>query len=154
MHNALRCQLCIMGAALHLAVTATWCLINPQCTCAARVIILGLCVCLSVCLSVCLFPHFLRQCATKQQNSDATQLLVLCQGYTGLILKMAIFVKVLRSKVMMWKPSERANMQVSNGLDSARLRAHFQRQSLKGSWKDYYRLNASWNTTLCKEAYL
>ena len=33
-------------------------IINPRRACAARVTVLGLCVCLSVCVSVCLMPYF------------------------------------------------------------------------------------------------
>ena len=75
----------------------------------ARVTVLGL-VCHSVCpsvrLSVCLLPRFLPPRATRQQNSRYNQV----HFYAGLILIIAIFVEVLRSKVMAWKPSEQANM--------------------------------------------
>ena len=42
-------------------------LINPRRACAARVTVLGLCVCLSVCLSVCyhVFCHRAQQCAQQ-----------------------------------------------------------------------------------------
>ena len=59
----------------------------------------------SVCLSARLLPR-----ATNRPKSQRVQ------RYTGLILKMAIFQKILRSKVMAWEPSERANMLISTGL--------------------------------------
>ena len=72
-------------------------LINPRRACAARVTVLGLSfrlsVRLSVCLSVTTFSATTRNKAAKKRYQRV-------QYHTGLILKMAIFVKVLRSKVM------------------------------------------------------
>ena len=69
--------------------------INPRRACAASVTVLGLClsVCLSVVLSVTTFSATTRNKAAKKRYQRV-------QCYTGLIFKMAIFVKVLRSKVM------------------------------------------------------
>ena len=65
--------------------------VNPLRTCTARVTSL----CLSVCLSVCVTTFSATVCnkAAKKQYQRV-------QRYTGFILKMAIFVKILRSKVM------------------------------------------------------
>ena len=72
-------------------------IINPRRACAARVTVLGLSfrlsVCLSVCLSVTTFSATTRDKAAKKRYQRV-------QYHAGLILKMAIFVKVLRSKVM------------------------------------------------------
>ena len=48
---ALKCFMMTVHTALLLCPD----LINPRCACAARVTVVGLCVCLFVCLSVCLF---------------------------------------------------------------------------------------------------
>ena len=48
-------------------------LINPRRACAARVTVLGLCVCVSVCLSVCLLPRFLPLRATRRPKSDTNE---------------------------------------------------------------------------------
>ena len=70
---------------------------DPRRACAARVTVLGLSfrlsVRLSVCLSVTTFSATTRNKAAKKRYQRV-------QYHTGLILKMAIFVKVLRSKVM------------------------------------------------------
>ena len=68
-------------------------LINPRRACAARVTVLGLSFRLSVCLSVTTFSATTRNKAAKKRYQRV-------QYHTGLIFKMAIFVKVLRSKVM------------------------------------------------------
>ena len=60
----------------------------------------------SVRLSVITFSATTRSKATKKRYQRV-------QCHTGLILKMAIFVKLLRSKVMAWKPSQQANMLMS-----------------------------------------
>ena len=60
-------------------------------------------MCLSVCLCVRLLPRFLPLYATRWPRSDINWF------YTGFIKKMAIFIKILHSKVMPWKPSEQAN---------------------------------------------
>ena len=67
--------------------------INPRRACAARVTVLGLSFRLSVCLSVTTFSATTRNKAAKKQYQRV-------QYHTGLILKMAILVKVLGSKVM------------------------------------------------------
>ena len=64
-------------------------LVNPWRACAARVTVLGL----SVHLSVHLLPCFLLPRAANRRHQRV-------QRYTGFILKMAIFVEVLRSEVM------------------------------------------------------
>ena len=69
------------------------CVINPRRACAARVTVLGLSFRLSVCLSVTTF-------SATTRNKVAERRYQRVQYHTGLILKMAIFVKVLRSKVM------------------------------------------------------
>ena len=72
-------------------------IINPRRACAARVTVLGLSfrpsVCLSVCLSVTTFSATTRNKAAKKRYQRV-------QYHTGLIFKMAIFVKALRSEVM------------------------------------------------------
>ena len=45
-------------------------LVNPRRACAARVTVLGLCVCLFVCLSVCLSTTILALQATRRLMSD------------------------------------------------------------------------------------
>ena len=67
--------------------------INPRRACAARVTVLGLCVCLSVCLSVGTYSRTTRNKAAKKRYQWV-------QCHTNLIFKMAIFVNLLRSKVM------------------------------------------------------
>ena len=83
--------------------------VNPRHACAARVTALSLSFRLSVCPpvvpSVCLLRYQRVQC------------------HTGYIFKMAFLVKMLRSKVMARKQSERANyMQISTGLPRPALR--------------------------------
>ena len=72
-------------------------IINPRRACAARVTVLGLSFCLSVCPSVRLsgttYSGTTRNKAAKKRYQRV-------QCHTGLIFKIAIFVKVLRSKVM------------------------------------------------------
>ena len=53
------------GAALIVLKIEQLHIINPRRACAARVTVLGLCVCVSVCLSVCyhVFCHRAQQCA-------------------------------------------------------------------------------------------
>ena len=64
-------------------------IINPRRACAARVTVLGLCVCLSV-------TTF--SAATRNETAKKRYQRVQC--HTGFIFKMAILVKMLRSKVM------------------------------------------------------
>ena len=64
-------------------------LINPRRACAARVTLYRRSVCVSVCLSVCLFSATVRNKAANKRYQRV-------QRYTGLIKKMAIFVKILR----------------------------------------------------------
>ena len=68
----------------------------------------------SVCLSVCL--SLLTTFSATTRNKPAKKRQQQVQRYTGFILKMAMFVKLLRSRVMAWKPSEQANMLISTGL--------------------------------------
>ena len=70
--------------------------------CAARVTVVGLCVC----VSVTTFSATMRNKPAKKRHQRV-------QRYTGFILKMAIFVKVLRSKVM---ASQQAQLVISTGL--------------------------------------
>ena len=64
-------------------------------------------VCLSVvCVSVTMF-------SATRHNEATKKLCQQVQRYIGLNLELAIFVKILRSKVMVWKPSKRAIMQIS-----------------------------------------
>ena len=64
---------------------------NLQRACAARVTVLGLCVCLSVCVTTF-------SAATRNETAKKRYQRVQC--HTGFILKMAILIKMLRSKVM------------------------------------------------------
>ena len=77
---------CTMYVAAHTVI-------NPRRACAARVTVLGLSFCPSVRLSVTTFSATTRNKAAKKRYQRV-------QCHTGLILKRAIFVKVLRSKVM------------------------------------------------------
>ena len=63
-------------------------------------------VCLCVC--VCVYDY-----SRSVGNETAYERYQRVQCHAGLIFKMAIFVQVLRSKVMAWKPSEQANMLMS-----------------------------------------
>ena len=63
--------------------------VNPRRACAARVTVLGLCVCLSV-------TTF--SAATRNETAKKRYQRVQC--HTGFIFKMAILIKMLRSKVM------------------------------------------------------
>ena len=63
----------------------------------------------SVCLSVTKFSATTHNKPAKKRHQRV-------QRYTGFMFKMAIFVKLLCSKVMAWKPSEQANMLISTGL--------------------------------------
>ena len=54
------------GAALIVLKIEQLYIINPRRACAARVTVLGLCVCVSVCLSVCPLPRFLPPRATMR----------------------------------------------------------------------------------------
>ena len=85
--------------------------INPWRACAARVTILGPLVCLSVCLSVTTFF------ATTPNETEEQYQKVEC--YTGLVLIVAIFVEVLRLRIISRKQSEKAILQISTGLWSA-----------------------------------
>ena len=92
--------------------------INPRRAC-ARVTVVGLCV--FVCLSVTTF-------SPTSRNKTAKKRYVRLHRYTSLILKLAIFVKVLLSKVMAWK-SQQANKYVltvtSYGADGGIFRQKF-----------------------------
>ena len=75
---------------IHVAgYTCTPGVINPWRACAARVTVLGLCVCLSV-----------TTFSDATCNETAKKRYQRVQCHTGFIFKMAIFVKMLRSKVM------------------------------------------------------
>ena len=80
-------------------VTESWCteyyaaVINPRRACAARVTVLGLSFRPSVRLSGTPYSGTTRNKAAKRRYQRV-------QCHTGLIFKIAIFVKVLRSKVM------------------------------------------------------
>ena len=76
---------------------------NPRRACTARVTVLN--ICLPVCLSVTTFSVTTRNKPAKKWHQRV-------QRYTGYV---AIFVKVLRSKVMAWKPSQQANVLISTG---------------------------------------
>ena len=71
-------------------------IINPRRACAARVTVVVLSFCLSVCLSVCLLPRFLPLRTTRWPISDTNGF----SATLALFLKIAFFVKMLRSKVM------------------------------------------------------
>ena len=71
-----------------LQITVPCCFINPRRACAR-----GLLVRECVCLSVTTFSATTRNKPAKKRNQQV-------QRYTGFIFKMAIFVKILRSKVM------------------------------------------------------
>ena len=98
MHAGVKCVCNVCGSA-HLCgcmVNGTFALsiINPQRACArVTVVVLCVCVCLSVCLSVTTF-------SPTSRNKTAKKRYVWLYRYTSLILKLAIFVKVLHSKVM------------------------------------------------------
>ena len=66
-------------------------IINPRRACAARVTVLGL----SVCVCVCVYDY-----SRSVGNETAYERYQRVQCHAGLIFKMAIFVQVLRSKVM------------------------------------------------------
>ena len=89
--------------------------INPRCACTARVTVLGLSFRLSVCLSVCyhIFCHYMY--AQGGQKAIPTGSVP-----HWLNLKMAIFVKVLRSKLMAKRTSQYANEHGLPRPDSAR----------------------------------
>ena len=60
----------VFGNGVMLVLYILFSLVNPRRACAARVTVLGLCVCLSVYLSVCLLPRFLPPRATNRPKSD------------------------------------------------------------------------------------
>ena len=78
-------------------ITSQLVLINPRCACAARVTVFGLYVCVSVCLCVCLSVTTF-SAATRNETAKKRYQRIQC--HTGFILKMAILIKMLRSKVM------------------------------------------------------
>ena len=67
-------------------------IINPQRACAARVTVLGLCVCVSVCLSVTMFS------ATTRNNAP-NKIYQRLQRDMSKVLKMVFSLKMLRSGV-------------------------------------------------------
>ena len=68
-------------------------LINPRRACAARVTVVGLCVCLSVCLSV---DDYSRTTGYEAAYERYQQL----QCYKGMKMNVAILLKRLRSRDM------------------------------------------------------
>ena len=80
--------------------------VNPQRACAGKVTVLGLCISLSVCLSVTviLLPRAMQRTIGNTNGFSATQVTK---------NKKAIFLKLLRSKVMAWNSSEKASMLMS-----------------------------------------
>ena len=72
-------------------------LINPRRACAARVTVVGLCVCLFVCLSVCLFVDDYSRTTGYEAAYERYQQL---QCYKGMKINVAILLKRLRSRDM------------------------------------------------------
>ena len=72
-------------------------IINPRRACAARVIEVGLCVCLFVCLSVCLFVDDYSRTTGYEAAYERYQQL---QCYKGMKSNVAILLKRLRSRDM------------------------------------------------------
>ena len=70
---------------------------------------------MSVCLSVTTFSAATRNETAKKRYQRV-------QSHTGFILKMAVLIKMLRSKSYGVKQSEGANMQISTGLPRPALR--------------------------------
>ena len=84
------------------------------------------------CKHVCLLPPLLLYTTRNKPSKERHQRV---QRYTGLILKLAIFVKVLRSKVMARNTSEKANMLISLSSPQA-VFAHFRDQRSTGTtWR-------------------
>ena len=83
------------------------------------VVVLSFCLCLSVCLSVCVCLSVTTFSAATS-NKTANKQCCWVQCHTGFILKIAVFVKMLRSKGV--KQSEEANIQISTGLPRLALR--------------------------------
>ena len=71
--------------------------INPRRACAARVTVLGLCVCLSVCLFVCLSVDDYSRSTGYEAAYERYQQL---QCYKGMKNNVAILLKRLRSRDM------------------------------------------------------
>ena len=71
--------------------------INPRRACAARVTVLGLCVCLSVCLFVCLSVDDYSRTTGYEAAYERYQQL---QCYKGMKINVAILLKRLRSRDM------------------------------------------------------
>ena len=72
-------------------------LINPRRACAARVTVVGLCVCLSVCLFVCLSVGDYSRTTGYEAAYERYQQL---QCYKGMKNNVAILLKRLRSRDM------------------------------------------------------
>ena len=70
-------------------------MINPRRTCAARVTVVGLCVCLFVCLSVCLSVDDYSRTTGYEAAYERYQQL---QCYKGMKTNVAILLKRLRSR--------------------------------------------------------
>ena len=84
-------------------------IINPQRTCAARVTVVVLCVCLSVCLSV---SNYSRTTDYEAAYERYQQL----QCYKGKKNNVAILLKRLRSRDMAVKQAKKSTCIMSTGL--------------------------------------
>ena len=73
------------------------CIINPRRACAARVTVVGLCVCLSVCLFVCLSVDDYSRTTGYEAAYERYQQL---RCYKGMKTNVAILLKRLRSRDM------------------------------------------------------
>ena len=71
--------------------------VNPRRACAARVTVVGLCVCLSVCLFVCLSVDDYSRTTGYEAAYERYQQL---QWYKGMKTNVAILLKRLRSRDM------------------------------------------------------
>ena len=76
---------------------AAVCIVNPRRACAARVTVVGLCVCLFVCLSVCVSVDDYSRTTGYDAAYERYQQL---QCYKGMKNNVAILLKRLRSRDM------------------------------------------------------
>ena len=72
-------------------------MINPRRACAARVTVVGLCVCVSVCLFVCLSVDDYSRTTGYEAAYERHQQL---QCYKGMKINVAILLKRVRSRDM------------------------------------------------------
>ena len=84
-------------------------LIKPRRACAARVTVLGLCVCLSVCLSVYDYSRTTGYGAAYERYQQL-------QWYKGMKNNVAILLKRLCSRDMAWKQAKKPICVMSTGL--------------------------------------